>query len=600
MNAQNVQTKPNYMITSCTPNLKMKFIISIIMVVSVMDAQSSATNNNGTIASKKAATNTVKEAPFCAARGYDTSAEWIQRISLGNINNNSGRGPGYNDFTNMSTNLAKGATHSVTIIPGNQNETFFQTGYRIWIDYNRNGVFETATELVFSRLVTSLNQPQYGSIIVPAIAQNGKTRMRVIRQRGALPEPCGTFAIGEVEDYSVIITGGGSTYCATKGTDTSMEWIQGVKIGTIHNNSGRGTGYTDFTGLSTDLAKGETQAVTIVPGNQNETFFQTGYRIWIDYNRNGVFETATELVFSRLVTSLNQPQYGSIIVPATAQNGKTRMRVIRQRGALPEPCGTFDIGEVEDYSVNIVAGGLTYCAAKGNDTSFEWIQRVILGAINNESGRGTGYSDFTNLSTNLARTQTTGVTIIPGNQNDTFFQTGYRIWIDYNQNGVFETATELVFSRLVTSLSNPQSGSFTIPPTASLGKTRMRVARQRGALPEPCGTFAIGEVEDYSIVIVGNFTTAAATEQEPETGLRISSFPNPATNEVNIALNVPQQSAYTIAIIDQQGAEAYSTKGKSIENYISVTVPVAHLKKGLYLVKIKTKTDLYEQRIVVK
>lgn len=77
-------------------------------------------------------------------------------------------------------------------------------------------------------------------------------------------------------------------------------------------------------------------------------------------------------------------------------------------------------------------------------------------------------------------------------------------WIDWNQNGTFE-AIESIGSSQVPAGNMPvmASFSFSVPATAALGETRMRVMqRESGSLPlNPCGAFTWGAVEDYKIVV---------------------------------------------------------------------------------------------------
>jgi len=61
----------------------------------------------------------------------------------------------------------------------------------------------------------------------------------------------------------------------------------------------------------------------------------------------------------------------------------------------------------------------------------------------------------------------------------------------------------LVWSKAA-SKTTPVSGTFTTPSTAILGATRMRVSMKYNGIPTACETFSYGEVEDYTINIVGN------------------------------------------------------------------------------------------------
>ncbi|SMC90909.1 S8 family serine peptidase [Moheibacter sediminis] len=147
-----------------------------------------------------------------------------------------------------------------------------------------------------------------------------------------------------------------------------------------------------------------------------------------------------------------------------------------------------------------------YCGSASTNTNDEYIQRVQLNTINNPSG-AQFYSDFTNLSTNLSKSQAYTITITP-KWNSTSYNEGYAVWIDYNKDGDFTDSGELVWSRTPTNAATV-SGTFTIPANAVDGPTRMRVSMKYNAVPNPCETFTYGEVEDYTIIIGG---TAADTQ----------------------------------------------------------------------------------------
>jgi hypothetical protein len=161
-------------------------------------------------------------------------------------------------------------------------------------------------------------------------------------------------------------------------------------------------------------------------------------------------------------------------------------------------------------SVNFTTSAiqLTYCASKGNSVADEYIGRVQLGTINNLSGANGGYGNFTNLSTNLAAGSAYTITITP-TWTGTVYNEGYAVWIDYNRDGDFLDAGELVWSRTA-SKTTPVSGTFTVPAGTSAGNTRMRVSMKYNAVPTSCETFSYGEVEDYTVNI-----TAAADTQAP-------------------------------------------------------------------------------------
>ncbi len=130
-------------------------------------------------------------------------------ISFGTINNPSTCGTnGYNDFTNLSTNLEQSSSTSITIATayGNQYVT-------AWIDFNNDFVYSTS-EKVLNNYVIGLGQGQGNysqttTFAVPAAAALGEHLMRFNSNWNApVPEDaCADTTYGETEDYTVNITG---------------------------------------------------------------------------------------------------------------------------------------------------------------------------------------------------------------------------------------------------------------------------------------------------------------------------------------------------------------------------------------------------------
>lgn len=210
---------------------------------------------------------------------------------------------------------------------------------------------------------------------------------------------------------------------------------------------------------------------------------------------------------------------------------------------------------------------LNYCASNGNNTSDEYIGRVQLGSINNPSAAGAGgYSDFTSISTGLTAGNAYTVTVTP-TWPGTVYAEGYSVWIDYNQDGDFTDAGEQVFTRTATT-ATPVSGSFTVPTTATVGNTRMRVSMKYNAVPTACESFTYGEVEDYTVVISG----AAPDTQAP-------------TVPTNLSASAVTQTSFTLswsASTDNVGVTSYTVfqNGVSIGTSATTSFNVTGLSAG--------------------
>ena len=145
------------------------------------------------------------------------------------------------------------------------------------------------------------------------------------------------------------------TYCASSSTFDGDEHIARVAVGTLDNQSGNNEGYGDFTALSTALQIGQGHPITLEP---DFFLFSEEYpmyvRVYVDLNQNGNFTGPGELAYSTSVF-VEGPISGTLNIPASALTGSTRMRVVLVYGdAATTSCENYNIGETEDYCVNLV------------------------------------------------------------------------------------------------------------------------------------------------------------------------------------------------------------------------------------------------------
>ncbi|NPD83765.1 S8 family serine peptidase [Lentimicrobium sp. L6] len=160
--------------------------------------------------------------------------------------------------------------------------------------------------------------------------------------------------------------------------------------------------------------------------------------------------------------------------------------------------------ETKSNLISVSQAPITYCNSQGNDFSYEWISKVVMGSFTKSSG-ATGYSDFTGDIVSLNQGENVAVTLTPSFKSSTYAEY-WKIWIDYNKDGDFEDAGEEVFSG---NGSAVVAGSFTVDNGAT-GSTRMRVTMKYNANPSSCETFSYGEVEDYTVTFSAPLAPIAA------------------------------------------------------------------------------------------
>jgi hypothetical protein len=146
-------------------------------------------------------------------------------------------------------------------------------------------------------------------------------------------------------------------YCSAGATSTLYEKISNVTFNSINNSSASTAGYENFTAVSTNITIGNSYSLSCTISN---SYTSDEVIAWIDYNQDLDFNDPGEEVFNS-PTGVG-PHIGLITIPCSAPTGATRMRV-RMQDSLSYPgfpanstsCGNSGYGQVEDYTVNIVA-----------------------------------------------------------------------------------------------------------------------------------------------------------------------------------------------------------------------------------------------------
>lgn len=163
---------------------------------------------------------------------------------------------------------------------------------------------------------------------------------------------------------SVVTVSAPPTYCASSATSTADEEILNVTFGTLNNSStcattgGAGSVLNMYSNYNAVAAPNVQQAATVAFSVEVGTCggnYSNGVGIWIDYNQDGDFADAGELVYSSATTTTGaHTESGNIVIPITANLGTTAMRVICQESTIPSnPCASYSWGETEDYRINI-------------------------------------------------------------------------------------------------------------------------------------------------------------------------------------------------------------------------------------------------------
>ena len=195
------------------------------------------------------------------------------------------------------------------------------------------------------------------------------------------------------------------SYCEPSFSNPSDDYISNFATtgGTTNiNNSSTyvSGGYSDYySSQSASIEAGGTLSCTVTPSS---TQWKYGHGIWVDWNKDYVFTSDERVAYTTSTATGNWT--GSVAVPADANGGDYRMRVIHYYNNTPtDACMSDTYGEAEDYKLTVINGTHYTITATANPTeggtvsggdTFEEGETCTLTATAN-----TGYR-FTNWTNN--------------------------------------------------------------------------------------------------------------------------------------------------------------------------------------------------------
>ncbi|CAM1354669.1 M4 family metallopeptidase [Tenacibaculum ascidiaceicola] len=501
------------------------------------------TGGTGTPGTLNVTTTGTPPLNYCSSQGNSVADEYIERVQLGSIDNTSDGGGGYSDFTTISTDLSIGDSNTITITP-KWTGTVYSEGYGVWIDYNQDGDFSDSGETVWTK-AASKDTPVSTSFTVPASATQGTTRMRIVLKYNATPTACeATFSYGEVEDYTVNITN------ATPDTEAPTA-PSSVTASNIEETTATlsWTASTDNVGV-------------------------TSYEVF-----NGATSAGTVSGTSMNLTGLTANTTYNFTVKAKDAAGNV---------SASSNTATFTTKEVS---------AVEYCASQGNNSSYEWIDRVSMGGVDNNTGNDGGYKDYTNLTMNVA--PGSNRLYVSAGFSSSSYTEYWKAWIDYDKDGVFED-TEVVLNGSSSSAGELYE-DFTIPSNVS-GTTRLRVSMKYNSAQTACETFTYGEVEDYTVNISSGSSVATITGFAAnisgeaignEENLDLLTYPNPAVDFIQIKL---------ASKAEKINYKLINTVGKVVKEgrLKSSNLDVSKLNTGMYILEVNDGQKLLTTKLFKK
>lgn len=294
--------------------------------------------------------------------------------------------------------------------------------------------------------------------------------------------------------------------------------------------------------------------------------------------------------------------------------------------------GTIASGETEDYTFTQtvdLSGFQEYelCASTNlpndddasNDTTCETIQNNICQPTANCAGFNdgvtqfqladqdittncgdspAGYSDDTDIIFNFPLGDNPFEGVLQMGFNDSVFA----LWIDFNDNGVFETE-ELVANDFVATANT--DFAFTIDfediPAVTPGEHRMRLRGEdestAGNVLDPCDDLQFGRTNDYTANITG--TLSAEEQAIQDGGLVVSTLEN---NRFDVDLTTTFDGPMFIAVYNMLGQQLKYKQISRRNNGHGIVLDMNAMPTGVYILRLGSRNPqgFKTARIIVK
>ena len=310
------------------------------------------------------------------------------------------------------------------------------------------------------------------------------------------------------------------------------------------------------------------------------------------YTVNGFNETTT-------FSATGNPAGSSVVFTPASLNtdGVTEMNV---SNLLAAAAGDYTITitgtsasetKTVDVQLSIVDGLCVSVANTSFDTSTTLVQ---FNTIDNASGKPSGYSDYTSISTDVT---TGGVYDLVVNQNtDGDYTCVSTVWIDWNQNCLFDDDEGYDLGTAFGTVDGPASNSpfaVTVPADALDGSTIMRVTTKYASSATSCENGHDAEVEDYTI----NVIPLLSVDEFGSLG-GFSIFPNPNNGSFNVRLNSLSNNDIKVSVFDIRGREVFNKKYEANPEF-NETVNLNRVQSGMYLVQVSDGVNTQTKKVIV-
>jgi hypothetical protein len=468
--------------------------------------------------------------------------------------------------------MYRDSTYDSEVSTMSNNSWWFNSHSRIFIDYNQDGIFQS-TEAATGGSHTPPSYTAFGSITVPSNAVPGITGLRVITNTNgstASIDACSSYWSGESEDYLVEIIKPNCAAPISAGTvyisDTLLcPGYQSVLIDTTYTDTNVYVGLTRVWQRSTDA--GNTWS-TIVAA--------TADTLVVTPSTNTIYRV-------RLVCNIGD----------TAYSAPVSITLINSNACYPASGAQWGTSDTSDNGAFGIGTYMFTYAGGGSHISNP-------SAIRTRTDLSTDPTYLLDLYTD----STYALTFYSIIKREFHANAKVTMFIDYNADGLYQPASERVFTGTSDPINYIVFGSFKTPVSPILNTpTGLRVISNDNTNPNTAsdngvGLYVSGETEDYRVRFrkkpIIPLSIASALDAS-----NVSVYPNPTTGMVFIDVMAKQLNTLNIVVTNISGQEVFRQANSNVDGKFSTSIDLGNLARGTYMLKLQSEKGSIVRSVLI-
>lgn len=461
--------------------------------------------------------------------------------------------------------------------------SFVPATVTVWIDTDRNGLFDT-DEILIRRTssLTSVPPQRVDTFLtLPSTTPTGLTGMRVMVEQGANMNsvPCGSIPNGEIEDYLIEVRDHPCTGPANPGVVTSSD-------------SSVCPNYT-VTLIDTTHAVKQYGLRWVWQSSPDSN-------AWADVPGSALRDTITPLITSqtwfrmRMVCLMTFDTTYSNVVKVAMNPGYACYCYSEATGGLVD---TSDIGGM---SWTGSSGKGFFVPSVGPHLQNQWAVR--------------GRTDYTRDSViHMYLDSTYQLLVYHTLRSLTHADAKVTMFIDLNNDGLYNVTSnpftnERLWTGFTTSSFFTLVDSLTIPTYGIPGVlTGMRIILNNNTGPNPqsdsaCGPYTSGETEDFVVMLHNPANPWPLTGVKPVSNINnFYVYPNPSNGKffVRFDASKPVEEA-SIVVTSVTGQQVIGKRIINPGNRMLEEINISGLAQGVYLVELTADHEKFVRKLIVK